>query len=301
MSGLTAPLALRPVAARTAQLALKSLHAELALFPKPGLVSGVDSGSHADMDAVTFMRSLFCLRHYFRQIALAGMLDADFSVLKDLGQQAEARMLVATGGVNTHRGAIFSLGLLCAAYGRLLAQGGRVSAHALRQQLRERWGDDLARHAAITPALLKRTVASQGGEEELSHGLQVRARYAVAGAREQAANGLPAVFELALPRLQTGLQQGQAWQEAALEALFALMAQVHDSNVLYRAGWRGMDLVQQQAQLFLAQGGCRREGWHARALACHRLFVAHRLSPGGVADLFAATCFVHFAATDAAA
>lgn len=287
-----------------ARLAVRSLHAELLLFPKPGLVSGVDSGSHSDMDAQTFMRSLFSLRHYFRQITLAGARDADFATLRELGIAAEARMLAATSGVNTHRGAIFALGLLCAALGRAQASAdaiftpssppistsmfATVSPSVLQRQLRERWGHDLAQHAASQTGGLKAVRA-------MSHGLQVRARYAVAGAREQAAQGLPAVFDLALPTLQRNLKQGQAWQAAALETLFTLMAHVHDSNVLYRAGRRGMELVRGQAQLFLAQGGCAAEGWHARALACHRLFVANRLSPGGVADLFAATCFVHFA------
>ena len=300
---------LNAFAMRTAHLAVRSLHAELCLFPKPGLVSKVDSGSHHDMDAGTFMRSLFALRHYFRRITLAGMQDAEFATLCELGIAAEARMLTATSGVNTHRGAIFSLGLLCAARGRAHAHGTALSATALQAHLRSRWGEDLAQHAALTPGLTRRGQPPQTAvnpqdeqalQEVLSHGLQVRARYAVAGAREQAAHGLPAVFDIGLPRLRHSLQQGQSWQAAALDTLFTLMAHVHDSNVLYRAGWRGMDLVQSQAQWFLAHGGCRSDGWENRALACHRLFVANRISPGGVADLLAATCFVHFSDTGAA-
>ncbi|EPX55588.1 Triphosphoribosyl-dephospho-CoA synthetase [Cystobacter fuscus DSM 2262] len=84
-------------------------YAELALHPKPGLVSPLDSGSHDDMDMGTFMRSLFSLRGYFRDIAAAGAGGADFPVLRALGLDAERRMLAATGGINTHRGALFSL------------------------------------------------------------------------------------------------------------------------------------------------------------------------------------------------
>ena len=89
----------------------------MILYPKPGLVSLVDNGSHTDMNAATFMRSLFALRHYFAAICRAGAQAAPFSDLRRLGMAAERRMLAATGGVNTHRGAIFSIGLLCAASG----------------------------------------------------------------------------------------------------------------------------------------------------------------------------------------
>jgi triphosphoribosyl-dephospho-CoA synthase len=101
-------------AAHVARLAVRSLHTELALYPKPGLVSMVNSGSHRDMDVVTFMRSLFALRHYFRAITRAGADDPGFAALRTLGQGAEQKMLAATGGVNTDRGTIFSLGLFCA-------------------------------------------------------------------------------------------------------------------------------------------------------------------------------------------
>ena len=97
--------------------AIVSLYDELALEPKPGLVSFADAGSHHDMDAGTFLRSLFALRHYFVRIAAQGAASTAFAPLELLGIAAEARMLRATGGVNTHRGAIFGLGLLCAAAG----------------------------------------------------------------------------------------------------------------------------------------------------------------------------------------
>src|SRR5690349_17241348 len=92
-----------------------SLYDELALSPKPGLVTLLDRGSHTDMDAHTFMRSLLALRGYFARIATLGAQGAGFPALQACGIEAEAHMLSATGGINTHRGAIFMLGLLCAA------------------------------------------------------------------------------------------------------------------------------------------------------------------------------------------
>ena len=84
------------------------------------------------MNAMTFLRSLFSLRHYFRHMVLAGVSDADFQVLKQSGIDAEKRMLRATNGINTHRGAIFCIGMLCAAVGRCLAQDLPLSSHNVR-------------------------------------------------------------------------------------------------------------------------------------------------------------------------
>jgi triphosphoribosyl-dephospho-CoA synthase len=105
-------------AERIAELAERSLVLEIRTYPKPGLVSHVDTGSHADMDAATFARSAAVLRPYFAELAEAGARDADMGALRKIGLRAEHAMLAATGGVNTHRGAIFGLGLLCAAAGR---------------------------------------------------------------------------------------------------------------------------------------------------------------------------------------
>src|SRR3954463_4860094 len=110
-------------AAIIGRAAVRALYTELALSPKPGLVSPLDSGAHDDMDMTTFMRSLFALRGYFCAIAEAGAAGADFAELQALGLRAERRMLAATCGINTHRGAIFSLGLLAAAAGWLRAEG----------------------------------------------------------------------------------------------------------------------------------------------------------------------------------
>lgn len=265
--------------AHIARLAVRSLYAELTLYPKPGLVSLVDNGSHTDMTAATFMRSLFSLRHYFIRITAAGIADAPFALLKELGIEAERRMLLATGGVNTHRGAIFCLGMLCAAIGACRAQGIDPTPAHIRAALLQRWGAALARH----------TEATGTG----SHGLQVALRHGAGGAREEAALGLPSVFDLALPMLRQALASGRSPEAARIDALFALMAQVSDTNVYHRGGAAGAGIVKRCAQQFLAAGGTARPGWLQGALDCHRIFVSHKLSPGGAADLLAATCLVH--------
>lgn len=262
-----------------ARLAVRSLYAELALYPKPGLVSLIDNGSHDDMNAVTFMRSMFALRRYFGQIAHAGMVDAPFHELKQLGIEAERRMLRATGGINTHRGAIFCLGLLCAAIGRCQAQGLALRAETIQSVLVERWGRELAGHSCN---------AGSG-----SHGAQALLRYAASGAREEGARGFPSVFAVGLPALRRTLAAGRGMRLARVDALFVLMAHISDTNVYHRGGLEGALTVRRQARAFVARGGTAASDWEARALASHRDFVAARLSPGGAADLLGAVCLLH--------
>jgi triphosphoribosyl-dephospho-CoA synthase len=264
-----------------ARLAVRSLYAELALYPKPGLVSLVDNGSHHDMTAATFVRSLFALRRYFLRIAEAGMADAPFHELKRLGIEAEARMLRATDGINTHRGAIFCLGLLCAAIGRCRASGTALAPAAIQGALLRHWGPALGAHSAdlATP----------------SHGTAALLRYAASGAREEGARGFPSVFAIGLPAFRHTLAAGRGTRCARIDALFALMAHVSDTNVYHRGGPDGALAVRRQARAFVARGGTAPPDWEARALACHRSFVAARLSPGGAADLLGAVCLVQSA------
>ncbi|HDX0910028.1 TPA: triphosphoribosyl-dephospho-CoA synthase, partial [Stenotrophomonas maltophilia] len=181
MNALVQP-AVRPAAvdsARLGRLAIASLHAELALAPKPGLVTPFDSGSHHDMDAGTFLRSLFTLRHYFIAVADAGASAAPFQTLRRHGIAAEISMLHATAGINTHRGAIFSLGLLVAASAACRGRaGGAIAAEQVCQEVR-RWAAELA----------------DAPLDANSPGQRARARHGVQGVREQATAGYPLLRE----------------------------------------------------------------------------------------------------------
>jgi triphosphoribosyl-dephospho-CoA synthase len=263
--------------AAIARLALHALYKELCASPKPGLVDLVDQGSHADMDARTFMRSLFSLRQYFRAIAQAGAQSAAFPVLQSLGMGAERRMLAATGGVNTHRGAIFALGLLVAAAGLSAQTPDTPRVAALGDVVRIRWGRAIARSLASAPA---------------SHGVSIARRYGAGGARAEAAAGFPHLFEVGLPAFRAALARTGDANRAAVQALFSLMALLYDTNLLYRGGRRGLAYAQAAARAFVAAGGVYRTDWREQALSLHQEFVARRLSPGGSADLLAATLFV---------
>jgi triphosphoribosyl-dephospho-CoA synthase len=255
-----------------------ALHDELALYPKPGLVSFVDNGSHADMTARTFVRSIVSLRDYFRQIAMLGASAPPFRDLQGLAIAAEQRMLQATAGANTHRGAIFTLGLLCAAAARYRhVTTEPLTAEFLRATLVETWGDALATHAR---------------HRDPSNGQRVCRRYGLRGARDEAAAGLPVLFDRAVPALMRAHLAGLDRRHALLQTFFVLMAALDDTNLVHRAGLGGLQFARREAQAFLSAGGAHRPDALVHAEAIHRAFVARRLSPGGSADMLAAASWV---------
>ena len=268
---------LRPPAARLGSLAIRALYQELALAHKPGLVGPLDAGSHRDMNFHTFFRSLQALRGYFPAIAQLGAALAEFAALRSLGMIAEAAMLEATGGVNTHRGGIFNLGLLCAAGGALAASGQPLSAANVCAEVATRWGD---------------AIRLSGATAQDSHGQRVARRYGCGGARAEAAGGFASALGLGLPAYRAALAATGSAELAATQCLFSLMAEVDDTNLLWRGGLIGQQFVRSQARHFLAAGGVLAADWQARASTVHRAVVARRLSPGGSADLLGVTLFL---------
>jgi triphosphoribosyl-dephospho-CoA synthase len=260
---------------RVAAWAERSLILEIETWPKPGLVSHVDAGSHADMDADTFRRSAAALRPHFAALVDAGMHNASMTTLRKIGLRAERAMLSATGGVNTHRGAIFGIGLLCAAAG--LREAGLVDAREeLGAVVMRRWGREILGGPRLPD----------------SHGEMAGARYGAGGARQEAAQGFPSVYQVGLPALHDAQCLAPGQHEAArVQACFSLIAAVEDTNLLHRGGAEGLRFAQQAAQAFIDKGGVGDPAWTRRAERIHRAFVQRRLSPGGAADLLAMSVF----------
>ena len=268
---------------RIAVEAQRALRLEIETFPKPGLVSHKDSGSHTDMDASTFHASTAALGPFFAELAAAGAEECPMSTLREIGLRAESAMLLATGGTNTHRGAIFGMGLLCAAAGAILGlriEGRRPSPSeplTLGSVVNQLWG----------PAIWG------GPYLETSNGTQALRRYGAGGARAEAASGFPSVYHVGLPALHLGRSLSSGDNEAArVQACFALIAKVEDTNLLHRGGREGACFAQVSAESFLSSGGVGSPEWRSDATSIHREFVSRRLSPGGCADLLSMTLFV---------
>jgi triphosphoribosyl-dephospho-CoA synthase len=268
------------VADQVADAAKAALLEELETWPKPGLVSHVDSGSHTDMDASTLRASATAITPFYYQLTVAGAAESGMNRLREIGLEAERAMLAATSGVNTHRGAIFSLGLLCAAAGATWSPTRSQShwrAKLLGATVRRRWG-----HAIMS-----------GPIPLHSHGTNALLKFGAGGARAQAAAGFPHAIEIGLPALRLGRRLAPKDAEAArVQGFFAILASMEDTNLLHRGGAVGLHYAQEAAIRFLEQGGIEHADWRERAVAVHRAFVVRRLSPGGCADVLAVTLFL---------
>jgi triphosphoribosyl-dephospho-CoA synthase len=260
-----------------ADLAVTALRAEADLTPKPGLVDRRGSGAHSDMDVALLYASAEALRPAFVDCASAATemaVDIELrAVLGEVGRAGEQAMLDATGGVNTHRGALWALGLLAA--------GAARSGHA-----------DTAIAVAARLAALPDPASARTTTAAPSHGTLARSRYGVAGAQGQAQLGFPDVRRHALPALRAARRRGADEASARLQALLALMAELDDTCVLHRGGAEGLRAVRAGAGAVLAAGGCHTQLGRRRLTDLDRLCAARGLSPGGSGDLLSATLFL---------
>ncbi|WP_434649775.1 triphosphoribosyl-dephospho-CoA synthase [Pseudomonas sp. D1-2] len=265
------------LAERLADLAVDALIDEADLSPKPALVDRRGSGAHTDLHLGLMHASALSLWPAFKEMAEATLDCGEIGLplreaLGRIGRDGEAAMLATTGGVNTHRGAIWALGLLIAA-AALKPESNVAGAVTLR---------------AARLALLNDRYAPQ----PLSHGVQVAQRYGVRGAREEAQLAFPAVTGLGLPQLKRSRAAGAGEQNARLDALLAIMTTLADTCVLYRAGEAGLQAMQQGAKAVLDAGGSASLVGRRQLHALDQQLIALNASPGGAADLLAACLFL---------
>jgi triphosphoribosyl-dephospho-CoA synthase len=262
-----------PLAGRLADMAVDALIDEAMLTPKPGLVDLRGSGAHRDLNWMLMCHSARALRPALHAMAQAGRRTADPQALREqigaAGRDAERAMMRATGGVNTHRGAIWALGLLVTAAAQ---DSGALSAPAVAR----RAGALARRHDRHAPAV----TANKGALACLQHG--------VGGARLQARSGFPQVVQVALPALEESRQRGDSEDCCRLNALLAVMAQLDDTCLLARGGRPALAAAQNGARRVLDAGGAASEDGRRALRALDGELLARQVSPGGAADLLAA-------------
>ncbi|UST95149.1 triphosphoribosyl-dephospho-CoA synthase [Pseudomonas siliginis] len=257
------------LADRLADLAVDALIDEADLSPKPALVDRRGNGAHTDLHLGLMHASALALWPAFKEMAEAALEIGEVGVplreaIGRIGREGEQAMLVTTNGVNTHRGAIWALGLL-------------VTAAALQPK-------SIALCAARLALLDDRYAPTP-----LSHGAQVAQRYGARGAREEAQLGFPSVLQRGLPQLHKSRANGHGEQNARLDALLAIMTELADTCVLYRAGEPGLHAMQAGAQAVLDAGGSASLSGRRRLHELDQQLIALNASPGGAADLLAAT------------
>lgn len=268
-------------------LAYLSLLEEVYTSPKPGLVDLYSAGAHKDMDYKTFERSAAAIKPFFVSMSRQGMLMADdprliFLSIRKTGMAAEKAMYQATGGVNTHKGLIFSLGILCAAAGACLKKWERITLEQLLSIEQKMVKDTLEREIL---EIQKGKVNSSSGEKNLL-------KYGSLGARGEAVSGYESVRRISLPVMIKGVKEKKNWNAVKLETLFSLMSQTEDSNIIARHNPEVLKEVQKLAESFLKEGGAYRENAVLALEKMDRMFTEQNISAGGCADLLALTIFL---------
>lgn len=282
-------------AGAAASLAVRALLYEVSATPKPGLVDRSNSGSHADMDIYTFMSSAASLFPYFESCVLTGRSSAGrpaadtLAELRSAGLLAESIMRSVTGGVNTHKGAIYSMGILCGALGRMET---------------ENWNqpDLIAKTVSeMAAGTVERELASQDGRDPMTAGQRIYAEHGITGIRGEVEAGFPAVLDHGLPVLEAALSidpaqayaMGYEYIEdlAGSAALLSMLTKTADTNMIARGGIELFEEAVCAIEDILSEHEYPSKD---ELDALDLYFIENNLSPGGSADLLSICWMLHF-------
>jgi len=263
------------------EIAVKSLLDEVYTTPKPGLVDKNNNGSHRDMDITTFEKSAAALKPYFYQCLVIGYESSKkepyetFNLLKVAGIDAEKTMYNATKGINTHKGIIYSLGVMCGAVGRLWCTEKPVSNIDEILSLCSKITKD-----AVAKDFSTITSSTSGGKYYIENGIK--------GIRGEVSSGFPTIKNIALPVFTEEIKKGQSLNDAGVIALLNLIANVDDTNIYNRGGKEGAAFAAEYAKKILEMPFSIED-----IEKMDIEFISKNLSPGGCADLLAITYFLY--------
>ncbi|WP_391592289.1 triphosphoribosyl-dephospho-CoA synthase CitG [Yersinia massiliensis] len=266
-------------------LAYRAMLTEVNLTPKPGLVDRNNCGAHQDMALIDFYYSADAIAPWLPRFIEQGINhhhlcgQAALNNLRPLGLACENSMFRATGGVNTHKGSVFSLGLICCALGRLKARAEQIDAEAVCQEV-----------AHLCSGLTQRELYQTNPQQ--TAGQRLFYQHGLTGARGEAESGFATVLTHALPVYRRLIAEGTQPEHALLHTLLVLMSVNRDTNVVSRGGIAGLQWLQQQATDILtshssAGMGCPLSQRRVREFDAQ--CIARNLSPGGSADLLILT------------
>jgi len=270
-----------------AEMALKAMLYEIACHPSPGLVSPVSRGAHPDMDYFLFLDSTVSLNRHFHHICEAGIRSADpnalFCEIRELGKVAELAMFTSTGGINTHKGMLFILGILAAAVSRTAYAGNGFTDVRPTVQIMCR--------GLVQNELngLKNRVQ----RDSCSHGERLYLLHEAEGVRGEMERGLPTVYEFGLELYDSSADL--SWNDRLVHALLGIMGHCDDTTILHRKDMETLEAVKAQAIEALNLGGMRTTEGRVAVEAMNERFNREGISPGGSADLLGATVFLSMA------
>lgn len=271
----------------------KALFYEVNTSLKPGLVDRLHNGSHKDMGLSTFINSAYSLSDYFCQCVKEGLscdcskkdLPLLFQKLRSIGKQAEKTMLFATQGINTHKGIIFSGGILCGAIGYYISTNSRdISSENFLSSLSE-----ICRY--MLPALLNDYLTLTQNTAK-TNGENLYLEYKITGIRGEAKEGFPHLFNTGFPLFQAVLKEDFTLWQAGLITLLHYIAYTEDTNLIIRSDYQLACKIQKDLQKFLNHATYEEQLSILPKL--DHFFVSQNISPGGSADMLALTYFLYF-------
>ncbi len=271
--------------AEWAALACQALLHEVNLTPKPGLVDRANNGAHRDMTLQHFYRSTEAIAPWFSRFMAEGETSCQQPAvevlrrLRPLGMDCESDMFSATGGVNTHKGTVFSMGLLCCGLGRLHRLGRAITATSLCQQV-----------ALFCQGMVEKELSRLPAPPLQTAGQRLFHLHGLTGARGEAQSGFATVLNLSLPFYQRLMAQGSGQEHALSQTLLVLMSLNADTNVVSRGGMAGLMWLQARACEVLRQ--CQQRSAIPLLQDFDKQCITRNLSPGGSADLLILTWFL---------
>ena len=283
-------------------LAERALLAELNAPLKPGLVGPDSNGAHSDMDYKLMLASIHALRPYWARMAEAAGADQ----LCSLGIAAEEAMLAATGGVNTHRGAIFALGLALNAAFLALTRPGLDSEFLNSADPSDPRDTQLPENQRIIQidvskiAYIVLNISLKHNElhnTPRTHGQEATGKFGVKGARQMALEGYKQLFEDWLPYYRS-LNQNEFQIQ---KTLLRIMSTLDDTCIIHRVGYERAQRVKAEAARIAGQAGNDNDAMPGainsfKPDAIRQLcaqYAAEGISPGGAADMLALTIFIN--------
>lgn len=276
-----------------ASIAQRAILYEVSTTPKPGLVDRENSGAHKDMDFFTFMASSSSLYRGMYQCALEGFSFEDedkrelLNIIRKPGIQCEKEMFKATDGVNTHKGIIFSLGILSAVVGSLYRKHGfnYFSSEEICEEVKK-----------ISEDLSIKDFRNINDKAVLTHGERLYKQYGFKGIRGEVESGFYTVRKSALGLIrQWQVERVSSLNDLFLEILIHLMAYSEDTNVIIRGGVESLEYVKAVSKDFLKAGGMKQVDAKEKLNIMNSDFIERNISPGGSADLLAVTIFLGMA------
>lgn len=275
-----------------ASLAQRSILYEVSTTPKPGLVDRDNTGSHKDMDFFTFMASSSALYNGLYECVLEGIFfnESDSTKLMDRlrtpGIKCEKSMFEATKGVNTHKGIIFSLGILCAAVGNLYRK------HKKEKFFIEEVCNEVK---GITRDLTVKDFKGISIKTNLTHGERLFKEYGFKGIRGEVEGGFQTVQKQAVPIIRQWSKNRQlSINDLFLQVLMSIMTESEDTNVVIRGGIESLDYTKNMSKEFIKLGGMNQSNAIKKLETMNTKFVEKNISPGGSADLLAVSIFLGF-------